>query len=119
MRVERVRTANGRPVVWSMDIVPEALLRGETIDPDFLEQRSFYAFLSEKVGIQVSHGVARLFATTASRDIARHLSIAKGSPLMQLTQTDYDGGDRPVLYSIEYHLPDSVVFQVNRKGPGW
>jgi GntR family transcriptional regulator len=119
VRVERVRTANDRPVVWSSDIISEALLGGQPVAEDFLAHRSFYSFLSEKVGIQVSRGVARLFATIATSDIARRLSIPKGSAVMRLTQTDYDDADRPILYSIEYHLPDSFVFLVNRKGPHW
>jgi GntR family transcriptional regulator len=119
VRIERVRTANDRPVVWSADIVAEKLLAGKEITEDILMHRSVYAFLSEQLDINIIHGVARLVATTATSEMARRLAILKGSPLMLLTQTDFDGDDRPVLYSIEYHLPDSFVFLVNRKGPHW
>ena len=119
VHIERVRTANQRPVVWSSDILGKELLGAKTITETYLEGHSVYTFLERQLLIRVARGVSQLYPTTASGEIARRLAISKGSPLMRLTQTDYDGNDRPVLYSIEYHLPDAFVFVVNRKGPHW
>jgi len=63
--------------------------------------------------------VAQLCPVLANRETAGRLGVRRGSPLMRITQTDYDAANRAVLYSVEYHLPDSVVFLINRKGPHW
>ena len=119
LRIERVRTANDRPVVWSMDALSMELLGKQAISQAYLEAHSLYAFLEENLQMRVARGVAQLYPAAASREMAQRLSIPKGSPLMRLTQTDYDTNDRPILYSIEYHLPDAFVFLINRKGPHW
>lgn len=119
IRVERIRTANDRPVVWSADIMAAELVGGLTITPPLLERQSLYLLLAEHLQIRIVRGTARLVPILASDDMAHKLSVRKGTPLMQLTQTDYDASDRPVLHSIEYHLPDAFVFLVNRKGPHW
>lgn len=115
--VDRVRTVNQRPVVWSLDILPVARV-GETalqrFDP---RTQSLYEYLAEQLGVQVTRGVAVLYPMAATAKIAARLSVRKGSPLLRITQTDYDVNDQPVLYSIEYHVPDAFVFMVRRAGP--
>ena len=74
----------------------------------------------DPLGILVPPGAARLIATVATAEMSLRLAVSKGSPLMQLKQTDYDdGGGRPVLHLAGYHLRDASVFLVNRKGPHW
>jgi GntR family transcriptional regulator len=119
IQVERIRTSNDRPVVWSIDILSEHLLAGQPITTTQLEKQSLYSYLEETRQIRVMRGIAQLYPTLASSDMARKLSVKQGTALMQLTQTDYDENDTPILYSIEYHLPDVFVFRVNRKGPHW
>jgi GntR family transcriptional regulator len=117
--LERVRTANNRPVVWSQDIIPDEVLGDHAIEPLFLETRSLYQYLEIYLQIQISHGVAKIRPVAASAEIADRLNIHKGTPLLRVDQTDYDTSERPVLHSIEHHLPDAFVFIVNRRGPHW
>jgi len=115
--LERVRTANQRPVVWSQDIIPDEVLGDHAIEPLFLETRSLYQYLETYLQIQISHGIAKIRPVAASAEIADRLNIHKGTPLLRIDQTDYDASERPVLHSIEHHLPDAFVFIVNRRGP--
>jgi GntR family transcriptional regulator len=119
VRIERIRTANGKPVVWSADVVPVDLLAGHTITTALLEKHSLYALLGEIAQIRIARGEAQLYPIVASAEMSGKLSVPKGSALIRLTQTDFDVNDHPILYSIEYHLPDSFVFLINRKGPHW
>jgi GntR family transcriptional regulator len=119
IRVERIRTANDRPVVWSVDIIRADLLGDYRLTVEVLDNHSLYTLLAERFQIRIARGAAQLFPIVASGEMAQKLGIAKGSPLLRVTQTDYDGDDRPVLHSIETHLPDAFVFLVNRKGPHW
>lgn len=117
--VQRIRTANQRPVVWSQDIIPVEVLGDHAIEPHFLESHSLYQYLETHLQIQISHGVAQIRPVAASAEIAEKLNINKGTPLLRIDQTDYDTSERPVLHSVEHHLPDAFVFVVNRRGPHW
>jgi GntR family transcriptional regulator len=114
----RIRTADQRPVVWSQDIMPEQILGEHPIETLFLETHSLYQYIESRLQIQISNGVAQIRPVSASADIAAKLNIHKGTPLLRIDQTDYDTNERPVLHSIEHHLPDAFVFIVNRRGPG-
>lgn len=113
----RVRSANDRPVVWSIDILPRSLVGEGQLQSYHPQRESLYQFLDQRLGIRVTRGAAELRPILAPADVAARLKIKRGTPLMLLTQTDYDESNRPVLHSIEYHLPDVFVFLVNRKGP--
>jgi len=115
--LERIRTANQRPVVWSQDIIPDEVLGDHAIEPLFLESHSLYQYLETHLQIQISHGVAQIRPVAASAEVASSLNVHKGTPLLRVDQTDYDTSERPVLHSIEHHLPDAFVFIVNRRGP--
>ena len=117
--MSRVRTADQRPVVWSQDIIPEKVLGEHTIETPFLETHSLYQYLETHLQINISHGMAQIRPVAATAEIAEKLNIHKGAPLLRFDQTDYDSNERPVLHSIEHHLPDAFVFIVNRRGPHW
>jgi len=117
--IERVRTADERPVVWTRDLLPAARLEPRGLTAADLAARSVYESLSELFHIRVARGVAQLAPTIANAELAAALDVRRGTPLLQMTQTDYDANDQPVLHSVEYHLPDAFVFLVNRKGPHW
>ena len=115
----RVRMADQRPVVWSQDIIPEKILGEHAIETAFLETHSLYQYLETHLQIYISHGSAQIRPVAATAEIAEKLNIHKGAPLLRFDQTDYDTSGRPVLHSIEHHLPDAFVFIVNRRGPHW
>lgn len=117
--MERVRTADQRPVVWSQDILPENILGEHLIETAFLETHSLYLYLETHLNIHISHGAAQIRPVAATAEIAEKLNIHRGAPLLRVDQTDYDTSGQPVLHSIEHHLPDAFVFIVNRRGPHW
>ena len=115
--VERVRMANQRPVVWSLDVLAIELYGENALDGFHAGRQSLYEFLAEELGVRVVRGVAELHPVVATEELAAKLNVQRGSPLLRVTQTDYDASASAVLYSIEYHVPDAFVFQVNRVGP--
>jgi DNA-binding GntR family transcriptional regulator len=115
--LERVRTADNKPVVYSLDTFAETLLRGAPFDPDRLLTESVYTILENEFGHTIDYGVARLLPASAPKPIARHLALAPGSLVLYLVQTDYSALDEPLLYSREYHLPDAFDFMIWRRGP--
>lgn len=115
--VERVRTANGRPVVVAFDTVAEALLTRTGLDLQRLLTESIYTLLQTELGLVIEYGIARLMPAAAPPGVAEQLGLPAGAWLLALLQTDYSAGDEPLLYSREYHLPDAFDFVVWRRGP--
>lgn len=116
--VERVRTADGGPVVFSRDVIP-AFVVGEMVSAlERMGQESLYQIYATEFGVTVTQGVAFIRPVAADRQLAASLGVAKNSPLLYLMQVDYEQSGRPVLLSHEYHRPDSFEFTVHRKGPG-
>jgi GntR family transcriptional regulator len=116
--IERIRTADRRPVVFSMDMVPAALLEGREDALSELGQRSIYAVLEQDLGIVVRQGVVTVRPAKADRALAAALRVARGVLLLYLLQVDYDTDGRPVLLSHEHHLADAFEVTVVRRGPG-
>lgn len=114
--LERVRTADGRPVVYSRD-----LFLPDQLDPGALEgvaDGSVYDVLARRTGRAVHHGVVTIEPATADRRLARLLKVRSGSQLLYLRQVDYDRDGAPILLSHEHHVADAFEFSVVRRGPG-
>jgi GntR family transcriptional regulator len=109
--VERVRFADQRPVIYSRDQIPLALL-GAYSD-DTLDS-SLYATLA-RAGHPVASATARLAPTTATAKLAKLLVVRRGTPLLHIDQVDYDARGRPVMLSQEWHVPDAFDVVVNRR----
>jgi len=114
--LERVRSADGRPVVFSRDVVPAALLTVDALGR--LRDGSVYDLLEQEGGTSVLHGVVTLEPMRADRLLARKLDVGRGQLLLYLRQVDYDSAGDPILLSHEYHLASAFEFSVVRRGPG-
>jgi GntR family transcriptional regulator len=111
VEIERVRLADGRPVIYSRDRIPEALL-GATAQ-DALDS-SLYVILAS-IGHAVVRASAELLPTLADSRLARLLAVKRGSPLLHIDQVDYDARGRAVMLSYEWHVPDAFEVIVNRR----
>ncbi len=135
--VERVRTADGRPVVFSRDVLSTALAeeharerRGSRAVGQngrrgslsglrrALARRSVYEVLETELGLVIHHGVAMLRPVAAPARIAERLGVRRGTLILYVRQVDHDLDGRPLLYSHEHHLADAFEFTVVRRGPG-
>lgn len=115
--IERVRTADGRPVVYSLDTIAEALLQKAGFDTDLLMTQSIYSILQNSLGRVVDYGIARLLPVAAPAHVTTKLQLPQNALTLYVVQTDYSSEDEPLIYSCEYHLPDAFDFMVWRRGP--
>ena len=115
--VERVRTANGNPVVYSLDTLTEALTQRADFDPELLRTESIYNILQTSLGQVIEYGIARLLPVNAPPHVAEKLQLPINALTLYIVQTDYSAQDEPLVYSCEYHLPDAFDFMVWRRGP--
>jgi GntR family transcriptional regulator len=109
----RVRTADGIPVVHSVDYVPAGLLPpGSLANPS----ASLYELLA-RAGHPVTQGVAHLRAVQATAGLAAQLGVSRGAPLMRIEQVDHDADGAPVTFSVEHHVPEAFDVVLRRHGP--
>ena len=115
--VERIRTADGRPVVYSLDTITESLLQRADFDPQILLTESIYTVLQKTLGQLIEYGTARLLPVSAPDHVAEKLRLPRNALTLYIVQTDYSTDDEPLVYSCEYHLPDAFDFVIWRRGP--
>ncbi len=115
--VERVRTADGRPVVYSLDTLAESLIQRVDFNPQALLSESIYNIMQRSLGNVIEYGVARLLSVTAPGYVTEKLQLPPDAITLYIVQTDYNALDEPLIFSREYHLPDAFDFMVWRRGP--
>ena len=115
--VERVRTADGRPVVYTLDTLPESLVKRAEFDLEQLRTRSIYDILQTSLGQVIEYGIARLLPVAPPESVSAKLQLPPNALTLYIAQTDYSPDDEPLVYSQEYHLPDAFDFIIWRRGP--
>lgn len=120
IRMERVRTADGRPVVFTLDVFPGSLFEAAGVDPAELEGSavSVYRFFAERLGRSVIDGQAHLRVELASTELAGRLAVPEGTPVLVIQQLDFDAAEAPLLLSWETYVGDAFDFVIHRRGPG-
>lgn len=109
--LERLRTANGRPVIYSVDVVPERYVSSVT-DRGF--QRSLYDVL-RRIGHPVVSANAVLVPVIADRRLAKLLDVRAGSALQLINEVDFTRSGEPIVLSSEWHVPGIFELRVNRR----
>lgn len=114
--LERVRTADGKPVVFSRDVAAVSVVGEDAFAS--LDEGSIYDLIQSRSGRGVHQGVVTIEPAKANRRLARALDVATGTLLLYLRQVDYDREGTPLLLSHEHHVADAFEFSVVRRGPG-
>jgi DNA-binding GntR family transcriptional regulator len=115
VEVRRVRTADGRAAMFSIDYLPLDIV-DPTRDRKALAG-SIYRLLTRK-GHPVDHGEAIVAPAIADAKLAQHLDVAEGTLLQHVKQVDFDAHERAVMLSLEWHVPSVIELRVYRRGPG-
>jgi GntR family transcriptional regulator len=109
--IERVRTANGEPVVYCIDKVPEHILP-ETFS---YEEESLLNILEEVSNRKITYAVAQIEPIGYHEKISPILECEPETALLVLKQMHFDEMDEPILYSVNYFKADKFSFRVLRK----
>jgi GntR family transcriptional regulator len=110
-QLERVRTANRRPVIYSVDVMPE---RCVAAIPNKSFNRSLYDVLNG-FDQPVLNANAVLLPVVADRRLATLLDVKVGSPLLQINEVDFTRHAQAVVMSWEWHVPGIFEMRVNRR----
>jgi GntR family transcriptional regulator len=111
-RVRRVIRADGRPVAYLIDSLPEEILQPDTLTAEF--RGSVLDFLiGTGCDLQISR--AAISATNASAEVAKPLEIQRDDVLLRFESQLYDSKGKVLDYSVSYFIPGYFHFHVNRR----
>jgi GntR family transcriptional regulator len=111
-RVRRVARADGRPVAYLIDYLPEGILKPSDL-PEAFGGSVLDLLIESRVDLQVSR--AAISATNAPADVAKALEIQRDDVLLRFASQLYDSKGSVVDYSLSYFIPGYFNFHVNRR----
>ncbi len=114
-RVRRVMRADGRPVAYLVDTLPEEVLKPSQLPVSF--KGSVLDFLIDR-GAHLTVSRAAISAIDATAEVAKPLEIQRGDVLLQFISQLYDTSGKVIDYSSSYLIPGYFRFHVNRRVGG-
>ncbi len=109
--IERVRTANGEPVVYCIDKI-----RGNILRHSFsYDKESLFDLINEEANRKITYAVAHIVPLGYHEKISPILECDPETALLVLKQMHFDETDVPILYSVNYFRADKFSFHVLRK----
>lgn len=109
--IERVRTADNRPVVFCIDKIPSDLIPLEHVH----KQDSLFKLMEEYSHKRIAYAVTYIEPISYHNRIYNALDCDPEQSLLLLKQMHYTDEDEPVLYSANYFRSDMFRFHVLRK----
>ncbi len=113
LEISRIILAEGRPVAYLIDILPENILTPKDIEPGFTG--SILDLLLKRGTPQLVNSRTEINAVTANPEVARALGIQRGDVLLRFIAFLYDSAGRIVDYSFSFFLPGYFHFHVVRR----
>ena len=110
--LQRVRTADDKPVVFSKDYL------SPRVATTFLsmEERIVSLFdMVEAAGISFGSSFAEISPESCPREVAQKLAYRTGGPILALRQVLVDRKGSVLFYGEDYFRPDRFVFSINRR----
>ena len=114
-RIERIRTANGQPVAYTIDTVPSWVMK-KYPDRTGNENFSLIAHLKYRCGIELSNTQSTLMPLHNVQSVADKLEIDPSAHIFFFEGIDYSKDKMPVLMSREYFAPWIFRLSVERSG---
>lgn len=111
VKIERVRTANGVPVVFCIDRAPKDLIPLEHVH----EGDSLFKLLEQYADKRITYAISDIEPIGYNERIYEVLKCKPDQTLLLLKQMHYTAEEEPVLYSSNFFRSDMFSFQVLRK----
>jgi GntR family transcriptional regulator len=111
LKLQRVRTADDKPVVFCIDYLNTNLFPIK-INEDF--SNSLFDLLENKYKLKIKYAVTEIIPVTAKKKLVEKLEVKKNAAILLLEQMHYDEQERLFLYSKNYFRSDQFQFKVLR-----
>lgn len=108
--LRRIRKADGKVFIYSIDIFPESIASQPLLPEDF--QRSLLNLMEQTWGTRLAYSRATISVEMLSEEEVHPVGDI---PWILMEQVNFDQHDRPILYSRDYHRGDIFRFHVLRR----
>lgn len=109
LRIIRLRSMEGTPISLTTLHVPER--HCHLLAQDKVGDEPVIRAL-ERAGIEAHDADQVISAALATADMARHLQVAKSSPLIVMRRVMFDAGHEPVLHQEGFYPPDRFEYRM-------
>lgn len=104
--IERVFEGDGRPAVFGVDYVAANLLNDDIAELD--AGSSTFDFLATNTPYSVQYSVAELIPTMPPKNVAKHLDLPAGEPLLLLRHLHINAQQQPIAVT-ESYVNDAII----------
>ncbi len=109
--IRRVRTANEKPVMYCVDMIPDKFMPNHVDDLG----NSLFQYLEDKWGQVVTMARSTIEVTVATGEMAESLGVARSEPLLRLRQVHYNQNMEALLLSHDHFVPERFHFDIIRR----
>jgi len=109
--LERLRFVDDEPWVFTRSYLPFSLC--SAIMALDLSNKSLYSILEKDLGLLLARATRSLEAVPAGAELAVHLGIRPGVPVLLLKSRTFLSSGQPVEYFVAWHRGDRSRFEVN------
>lgn len=113
IHLSRVIQAEGRPVAFLIDVLPDDVVKLDELQTGFTG--SVLDLILERGSLALVNSRCEITAVTASPEVARALGIQRGDVLLRFVAYLYANTGRVVDYSFSFFLPGYFSFHVVRR----
>jgi GntR family transcriptional regulator len=110
VRLDRLRVADDAPIAFDVTYLP--LRYGRLLDRDRLESETIYHQLENQYGIPVVSGTFVIEASTADPELAGHLQVDDGAPVLVIRRTSFTESRDPIYFQIRSYRADRVRYRL-------
>lgn len=109
-QVRRVRLLDDRPVSVDLTYVPREI--GRVLAEQDLERRDIFAVLERDCGLALGHADLALDAVPADGELAAHLKLDEGAPVLRIERLTHTHDGRPVDYEVLHCRSDNFQYRL-------
>lgn len=107
--LERLRFLRGEPLVVTTAYMPYSIC-APILELD-MRDRSLFETYEQELGLKLHRGSRAMEARAASGEVAQHLGVPEGAPILAFSGVTYLDDGRPVEYFIGLHRGDRSRFE--------
>lgn len=110
IELRRLRYLDRVPVSLDVSYFPASI--GEQLLRADLAGRDVFSILENEIGIALGAAEVSIEAALAGGDIAVHLGIAEGAPLLRIERLTTSAGGRPIDFEYLYYRGDAMRYRL-------
>ena len=96
IRIDRVQSSDGRPIVFEEIWLPEGRFEGLTLDALNAWPGPMYAFYESQYATHMVRAEEKIKAVLANSELSKHLQVSEGAALLSVERVAFTYGNKPV-----------------------